>query len=136
MNISYGNLRLIGLLFGLLLQLQLAGCGGGSGSGFPSGPNATAPLSTVNVNLIFVSSPDLAYQAAGDVDPGTANLTNQGLQRSLLMAPYLKQQLLGGKNVTGIYALAPMTHLQTVNHYPDMAPLVTIQQFALLNQVS
>ena len=130
------NLRLIGLLFALILQLQLAACGGGSSPGFSPSPNSTAPLSALNVNLIFVSSPDLAYQAAGDVDPGTANLTSQGLQRSLLMAPFLKQQVLGGKNVSGIYALAPMTHLQTVNQYPDMAPLVTIQQFALLNQIT
>ena len=48
-----------------------------------SGP---VPLSAANLNLIFVVSGDLAYQAAGDVNPQTANLTNQGLNRSLLMA--------------------------------------------------
>jgi hypothetical protein len=120
-------LRSLFLVFALTLP---AGCGGGSS------PNPTAPLSDANVNLIFVASPDLDYQAAGDVDPSTANLTNQGLQRSLLMATYLKQQVLGTKNVTAIYALSPMTHLQTTSNYPDMAPLVTIEQFALLNQVS
>jgi hypothetical protein len=52
------------------------------------------------------------------------------------MATFLKQQVLGGGNVTGIYALEPMTHLQTANNYPDMAALGTIQQFALLNQIT
>ena len=98
-----------------------------------SGP---APLSAANLNLIFVVSGDLAYQAAGDVNPQTANLTNQGLNRSLLMADYLQQNVLGSENVTAIYALEPMTHLQTTNNYPDMAALETIQQFALLNHIT
>ena len=98
-----------------------------------SGP---APLSAANINLIFVVSGDLAYQAAGDVSPQTANLTDQGLNRSLLMAPYLQQNVLGAENVTGIYALEPMTHLQTASNYPDMAALETIQQFALLNHIT
>jgi methyltransferase (TIGR00027 family) len=34
-------------------------------------------------------------QMPGDINAGTANLTNQGLQRSLRMATYLKQQVLG-----------------------------------------
>ena len=97
------------------------------------------PLSADNINLIFVVSEDLAYQdqALGDVSPSTANLTNKGLQRSLLLAPFL-QEVLGMNNVTGIYALEPMTHLQTTptGNYPDMAALETIQQFALLNQIS
>src|ERR1019366_8802423 len=74
--------------------------------------------------------------APGDINARTANLTNQGLQRSLLMATFLNQQVLGGKNVTGIYALEPMTHLQTANDYPDMVGLETIQQFAMLNQIT
>ncbi len=40
------------------------------------------------------------------------------------------------KNVTSIYALEPMTHLQTANNYPDMVALETIQQFAMLNQIT
>ena len=97
-----------------------------------------APLSTDNINLIFVVSQDLAYQdqASGDVNPSTANLTNKGLQRSLLLAPFLQHDVLGMNNVTGIYALEPMTHPQTANSYPDMAALETIQQFALLNQMT
>jgi hypothetical protein len=97
-----------------------------------------APLSADNINLIFVVSEDLAFQdqASGDVSPSTANLTNKGLQRSLLMAPFLQQAVLGMNNVTGIYALEPMTHLQTTGNYPDMVALETIQQFALLNQIS
>jgi hypothetical protein len=98
--------------------------------------NSYAPLGADHLNLIFIVSPDLAYQAPGDINPSTANLTNQGLQRSLLMATYLKQQVLGTKNVNRIYALAPMTHLQTVNNYPDMAAIGYIQQFALLNQIT
>ncbi|MDD5711751.1 MAG: hypothetical protein PHY31_03220 [Smithellaceae bacterium] len=93
-----------------------------------------APLSEDNVNLIFVTSPDVAYHTAGDVNHDTANLTDQGLQRSLLMATFLKQQVLGGKNVTAIYTLSPMTHLQTSQRYPDMTAIWFIEQFALLNQ--
>ena len=96
------------------------------------------PLSADNINLIFVVSQDLAFQdqASGDVSPSTANLTSKGLQRSLLMAPFLQQAVLGMNNVTGIYALEPMTHLQTTGNYPDMVALETIQQFAMLNQIS
>jgi hypothetical protein len=118
-------------LFLALALTLLAGCG----SSHPA-PPAPAPLSAGNVNLIFVVSEDLAYQASGDVNPKTANLTNQGLQRSLLMATFLKQQVLAGENVTAIYAVEPMTHLQTTNNYPDMAALETIQQFAMLNQIT
>jgi hypothetical protein len=127
------NMKRISVVWSLFLVLALtllAGCGGGSG------PDSTAPLSADNINLIFVVSPDLAYNAPGDVNPSTANLTNQGLQRSLLMATYLKQQVLGTANVTGIYALEPMTHLQTAHNYPDMAGIWFIQQFALLNQIT
>ena len=115
-------------LFLLLVLTLFTACAGGSGS------NTTAPLDAKNVNLIFVVSPDLAYQAPGDISPKTANLTNQGLQRSLMMASYLKKQVLGANNVTSIYALSPMTHLQTANNYPDMTAIGYIQQFALLNQ--
>jgi hypothetical protein len=118
------------LFFALALTL-LAGCG----SSRPA-PPAPAPLIAGNVNLIFIVSEDLAYHASGDINPMTANLTNQGLQRSLLLAPFLKQQVLGGGNVTAIYALEPMTHLQTANNYPDMVGVETIQQFAMLNQIT
>jgi hypothetical protein len=117
-------------LFLILVLTLLAGCAAISSSSY----NLTAPLSDDNVNLIFVVSPDLAYQTPGDINPDTANLTPQGLQRSLLLATYLKQQVLGAKNVTAIYTLAPMTHLQTANKYPDMTAIGYIQQFALLNQ--
>jgi len=123
-------MKRIPVVYSLLLSLALsllAGCGGSSG---------LAPLSADNLNLIFVVSPDLAHNASGDVNPSTANLSNQGLQRSLLMATYLKQQVLGTQNVTAIYALTPMTHLQTANNYPDMAALGYIQEFALLNQTT
>jgi hypothetical protein len=108
----------------------LAGCGGISGSDTPD------PLSAGNLNLIFVVSPDLAYQTPGDVNPDTANLTHQGLQRSLQLATYLKTHVLGTKNVTRISVLQPMTHLQTADNYPDMSAIWYIQQFALLNQIT
>ena len=114
-----------------LLLTLFAGCGGDGSSS-----NAPAPLAADNVNLIFVVSPDLADHAPGDIQADTANLSSQGLQRSLLLASYLQQQVLGMKNVNAIYALAPMTHLQTANNYPDMSPLATIQPFALLNQIT
>lgn len=112
----------------VVLILSLSGCGGGGSSATPS------PLNADNINLIFVVTPDLANDPLGDISPATANLNNQGLQRSLLMAAYLKQQVLGTKNVNSISALEPMTHLQTGNKYPDMAAIGFIQQFALLNQ--
>ena len=93
-------------LFLILVLTLLAGCEGDSS-------NNDAPLRADNINLIFVVSSDLAYNADGDISPVTANLTSQGLQRSLLMATYLKENVLGNENVTSIYALAPMTHLQT-----------------------
>lgn len=117
-------------LFLILALALFAGCASSAGS------NQNSALSADNINLIFVVSPDLDYQTPGDVNPGKANLSNQGLQRSLLMATYLKTHLLGTNNVTGIYALAPMTHLQTANNYPDMAAIGFIQQFALLNQIT
>jgi hypothetical protein len=117
-----------------MLIFSLSGCGGDSSG--ENAPPTPAPLRADNINLIFVVSPDLAYNAPGDINPSTANLTNQGLQRSLLMATYLKQQVLGSRNVTDIYALEPMTHLQTANNYPDMAAIGSIQQFALLNQIT
>ena len=117
-------------LFLILVLMLLSGCEG------TSGPNTNVALSADNINLIFVVSPDVTNQTPGDINPDTANLTNQGLQRSLLMATYLKTHLLGTNNVTGIYTLAPMTHLQTGNNYPDMAAIGFIQQFALLNQIT
>ncbi|MBS1229313.1 MAG: hypothetical protein H6R17_2590 [Proteobacteria bacterium] len=110
----------------------LAGCGGGSGSG----SNTPAPLSADNLNLIFVVSPDLAYHAEGDLYKDTANLTNQGVQRSLMLASYLQQQVLGTNKVSRIYALQPMSHLQTTNATPDMSALLYIEQFAMLNQIT
>jgi hypothetical protein len=87
------------------------------------------------INLIFVVSEDLAYQSQGDVNPNTANLTSQGLERSLLMGTYL-HQLVVGTSVNGIYVLAPATHLQTASSYPDMAAAETVEQFALLTPVT
>ncbi|HEX4076735.1 MAG TPA: histidine phosphatase family protein [Candidatus Acidoferrales bacterium] len=113
----------------ILVLAILAGCRG-------SYQPPPAPLSPTNLNLIFVASEDLGYQASGDVNAKTANLTDQGLRRALLMGSFLQDNVLGGHNVTGIYALEPMTHPQTANDYPDMVALETIQQFAMLNQIT
>lgn len=126
MTLSFGLAAFLALPLTLLTA-----CGGGS-----AGSMTPGPLDAGNTNLIFVVSPDLAYQAPGDISPATANLTSQGLQRSLLMATYLREQVLGGRNVTAITALEPMTHLQTANGYPDLAAMEFIQQFALLNPFS
>jgi hypothetical protein len=85
--------------------------------------------------LIFVVSEDLAYQSSGDINPYTADLTSQGLERSLLTATYL-HQLVGATSVNGIYVLTPMTHLQTASSYPDMVAAESVEQFALLTQVT
>ena len=113
----------------MLLLVPLAGCGAVSKSVAP----ASAPLASGDINLIFVVSENLAYNQRGDISADTANLTSQGLQRTLLMGSYLQQTVLGNQNVTTIYALEPMTHLQTANGYPDMVALETVQQFAMLN---
>ena len=117
------------LLLSFALTL-LSGCGGDSSSGVPQ------PLSADNLNLVFVVSPDLAYHTDGDLHKDTANLTSRGLQRSLMMASYLQQKVLGTNNVSRIYALQPMSHLQTANATPDMAALLYIQQFAMQNQIT
>ena len=119
------------LLVALALALHLAACASDTGPGTPAGA-----LDPGDLNLIFVVSPDLDHQTPGDVSPVTGNLTPQGLQRSLLMAGYLKRQVLGGQNVTRIHALQPMTHLQTVGGYPDLAALTYVQPFAQLNTLS
>jgi len=99
------------------------------------GPQPQQQRQSGSINLIFVVSEDLAYQSSGDVNPYTANFTSQGLERSLLMGTFL-HQLAGTTSVNGIYVLTPMTHLQTASNYPDMVSAETVQQFALLTQVT
>ncbi len=117
------------LCLAVVLCALLAGCGGDSAA--PAGL-----LSPNNLNLVFVVTPDLANDPLGDISTTTGNLNDQGLQRALLMGSYLKSQLLGGRNVSSIRALEPMSHLQTGNGNPDMAGLGFVQQFALLNQTT
>ena len=116
-----------------LALMMLVGCGGSCLNAQVTNP---APLSVASVNLIFVVSEDLSYQAPGDINPATANLTDRGLQRSLLMGTFLKQHVLGGNNVTSIHALEPMTHLQTASKYPDLVALEPFSSSPMLNQVT
>ena len=76
-------------MFLCFVLMLLPACSGDS--------NSNSLLSVDNVNLIFVVSPDMANNTPGDMNPDTASLSNQGLQRSLMMATYLKQQVLGGR---------------------------------------
>src|SRR5580704_15130624 len=115
---------------------MLAGCGGTPRPDPPTPAPTPAPLSATNLNLVFVVSEDLSYHAYGDLNLTTANLTNQGLQRSLMMGTFLQQKVLGSANANAIYALVPMTHPQTANSYPDMVGLETVEQFAMLNQTT
>jgi hypothetical protein len=116
----------------VVVSLALLGCG----SRRQAAAVPPAPLKATDVNLIFVVSEDVSFAGDGDINPTTANLTSRGLNRALLLGQYLKQQVLGGENATAIYALEPMTHLQTAKSYPDMVPLETVEQFAMQNQVS
>ncbi len=129
------KITVVPLVFVILALSLFAGCGG-SAAPDPPAPPAPVPLSAANVNLIFVVSEDVAYHALGDINPKTSNLTNQGLQRSLRMATFLQQDVLGNKNVSAIYVVEPTTHPQTANKYPDMVGLETIEQFAMLNQIA
>ncbi len=129
MDVQRRSLALRGLAAALPLVLMLPACRSGSA---PAG--VAGALSPDDINLIFVVSPDLDHQTAGDVSAASGNLTPQGLQRSLQLAGYLKHQVLGDRNVTRISALQPMTHPQTASAYPDLTPLAYIQQFALLNE--
>ncbi len=120
------------VLMGILI-IAISGCGGSSSG--DNAPQNSIPVIADNLNLIFVVSPDLANDPLGDLNSTTANLNNQGLQRSLFMGTYLKQ-MLGTNNVNGIHVLEPMTHRQTANNYPDMAAIWFVQQFAMLNQTT
>jgi hypothetical protein len=129
------NLRLI-FAVAIVLSLAVSGCAINSSTGKTYGETTvpTAPaLRPTDTNLIFVVTPDLDHNT-GDINPKTANLTNQGLQRALKLATYLHTTLLNSANVNGIYALEPATRMQ--GGYPDMVPLETIEQFAILNEYS
>jgi hypothetical protein len=126
------NLRLI-FAVAIILSLAISGCAVNSSVGSSYEAPPPPALSPTDMNLIFVVTPDLEHNA-GDINPGTTNLTNQGLQRALKLATYLHTNLLNSANVNGIYALEPATRMQ--GGYPDMVPLEIVEQFAMLNEYS
>lgn len=129
------TLSLVDTIKSLFLPIVICALFTGCSSSQSPVPNPS-PLLASDINLIFVVSEDLDHSGQGDVNPITATLTDQGLQRSLAMATFLQKSVLGGNNVTAIYALEPTTHLQTANNYPDMNALMAVQQFALLNRIT
>jgi hypothetical protein len=131
---SKNTKSVVGLWFLLLVAIFLVGCVSGH-SFAPLVANPSPPAAT-NLNLIFVVSEDLSFSTPGDIDPATANLTNSGLERALMMDTFLYQYVMGSQNAAGMYALEPMTHLQTPRKLPDMAGLEAVQQFSVLNQTT
>jgi hypothetical protein len=97
------------------------GCGGGGGGSAPDTLNPQA------LNLVFVRS--------ADIDRATGGLSVRGLNRALAMGSFL-EDILAGEPASGIHALEPATHPISSNAIPDLSPLETIEQFALLYQNS
>lgn len=123
-----------GLSVLFLSAIVLVGCvSGHSFTPLVANPN---PPAAGNLNLVFVVSEDVAFNTPGDIDPTTANLTNSGLERVLMMDTFVYQYLMGSQNLTSIYALEPMTHPQTAAKLPDMNGLNAVQQFSVLNQIT
>src|SRR4051794_8987415 len=83
-------------------------------------PVATAPLASGDICLIFVVSEDLSNNESVDSNPATANLANQGLKSTSLTGCHLRRTALGNENVTGIFALEPMSHLQVMNQLSNI----------------
>jgi len=59
--------------------------------------------------------------------------TSSSLNAGYINLVFVVSEYLSHNDVMGIYALEPMTHLQTADLFPDMADPETIQQFAMLN---
>ena len=75
------------LLFLFFGAIFLVGCvSGHSFAPLVGNPN---PPAAGNLNLVFIVSEDMAFNTAGDIDPATANLTNSGLERALMMDTFL-----------------------------------------------
>jgi hypothetical protein len=88
-----------------------------------AGAAALAPLDPRAINLVFVPP--------AEANPATGALTPRGLNRAIRLGPWLAH--LSGAAADGIYALAPATHLVgPKSDVPDLAPLATIEPFALL----
>jgi hypothetical protein len=87
-------------------------------------PSPTPGLNQNALNFIFVPS--------FESNPDFNNLSVTGFNHSLLFGQLLNQ--LTASQVAGIYALIPATNL--VNNYPDMKPLQSIENYAVLNTES
>lgn len=78
--------------FKILLSIAVSGCGSTSSSGAFSTATSSS-LDGIATNLVFVVTPDLSNNN-GDINTDTANLTNQGLQRAIKLAGWLRNFLL------------------------------------------
>lgn len=101
--------------------MLVAGCNGGSSSTTSS---STPVLDQNALNLVFVQS--------FESNPAVNNLSATGFNHSLLFGQLLNQ--ITNSQVAQIYALIPSTNM--VNNYPDMKPLQSIENFAVLNTES
>ncbi len=84
------KLSLVDTIKSLFLPIVICALFTGCSSSQSPAPNPS-PLLASDINLIFVVSEDLDHSGQGDVNPITATLTDQGLQRSLAMATFLQK---------------------------------------------
>jgi len=101
--------------FVLLASILLSACNSGG-----STSSSTVPvISKTDLNLIFVPS----------MEQDEANLSITGYNHSLLFGQLLNKVTNG--HVNAIYSFMPESQL--INGFPNVAPLQTIQNYALLN---
>lgn len=113
------------LVVALVGSVLLSGCNSGSTPAPTPSPTPTQPVLNQNaLNLIFVQS--------FESNPATNNLSVTGFNHSLLFGQLLNQ--ITSSKVSQIYALIPSTNI--TNGYPDMKPLQSIENFAVLNMES
>lgn len=110
------------LLSSLVGVMVITGCNSGNNT---TTATPTQPVLNQNaLNLIFVQS--------FESNPAANNLSVTGFNHSLLFGQLLNQ--ITNSQVSQIYALIPSTNV--INGYPDMKPLQSIENFAVLNMES